>query len=156
MPVAENVLRNTEAEWRFVEVKRVKSKKEPSNPCSRSSSRASISTSVSTSSSTRSALFMNTIIWERPICRANRRCSRVCAITPSVAAITKTFNTFQRTSRRSTTVLSTKSNLLFSFIKTKKWGEQNLGGEDANIGRFRVGKDAGRKDVEGNEWDHII
>ena len=52
-----------------------------------SSSRISISTSSSSSaSSTMSALFMYTMMYGTPTCRASKMCSRVCGIGPSAAA----------------------------------------------------------------------
>lgn len=64
-------------------------KMRPLKPYSSSNSLASISTNVTTSSSTKSTLLINTTTFETPICFANSKCSRVCVITPSVAAITR-------------------------------------------------------------------
>ena len=62
----------------------------PSKSYLLSNSRTSISTSSNiSSSSTRSTLFMKTTIFGTPTWRANKMCSRVCGIGPSVAATTK-------------------------------------------------------------------
>mmetsp|Transcript_519 Transcript_519/g.1120 ORF Transcript_519/g.1120 Transcript_519/m.1120 type:complete len:214 (+) Transcript_519:364-1005(+) len=62
----------------------------PSYPYSLRSSRISISTSSNnSSSSTRSHLFIKTTRLGIPTCLANKMCSRVCGIGPSVAATTK-------------------------------------------------------------------